>query len=142
MKLLYAIALFVMLLMSNNTFADTLKDAKAIRTFSDSMMAKVANGDVDGAFSSMKPYVGLSGIEVDSAAVQSKVRIEKYGQRYGNSVGFEFIDEKAVGNSLIRLRYIEKTTKHALAWMFYFFKTDKGWTLNRFRMYEDFDMLF
>jgi hypothetical protein len=34
--------------------------------------------------------------------------------------------------SLLKLTYIEKTERHALPWMFYFYRSPTGWVLNTF----------
>ena len=134
--------LVVLFLMPNITIAGSLKDEKDIRAFATGVMEKVGKGDLDGAFNALKPYVALSSTEIDSVAIQSKAQREQYGKRYVESIGFEFIDEKKVGESLIRLRYIEKTDKHALPWLFYFYKTPEGWTLNAFNWNDQFNQLF
>lgn len=142
MKNITITVVIILSIISTTTYAESLKDEEAIRKFTDSVMQMVAKGDLDSAFDAMKPYVDLSPTEIDAAAIQSKAQREQYGQRFGPAIDFEFIDEKKVGKSLIRLRYIEKTNKHALLWQFYFYRTQSGWTLNIFNWNDKFHSLF
>jgi hypothetical protein len=123
-------------------FGEALPDENAAKDLAVKVMTKVAVGDLDAAFLMMKPYVPLSPTEIDSIAIQSKSMREQYGKRYGSSIGYEFIDSKKVGDSLLRLRYIEKTDKHVLPWVFYFYKTNEGWILNSFNWNDVYTMLF
>ncbi len=140
-KRLFA-ALGLFLAFAASAAAETVPDESAARKLGDQIMTSVAAGDLDAAFSTMKPYVPISGTEIDSVAMQSKAAREQYGQRYGKSSSFEFIDSKKIGESLLRLRYIEKTDKHALPWVFYFYRTEAGWVLNSFDWNDMYKKLF
>jgi hypothetical protein len=105
-------------------------------------MEKVASGDLNAAFNLMKPYVVISATEVDSVALQSKTQRDQYGARYGNSIGYEYIGKINRGESLVFLQYIEKTTRHAIPWSFYFYKTNNGWVLNTFDWNDQYQPLF
>ncbi len=94
------------------------------------------------AFNVMKPFTPLSETEIDAVALQIKAQRAKNDNRYGNPIGFEFINEKKLGKSLLMLTYIEKTKKHVLPWLFYFYKTEGGWTLNEFKWKDNIKMLF
>lgn len=112
--------------------ADSLMTEQDAKSLAEQVMAKASKGDLDAAFSVMKPYAAISETEFQSMALQSKSQRDQFGVRYGNSIGYEFIRETKAGNSLLKLIYIEKTVKHALPWMFIFYKTPGGWVLNSF----------
>jgi len=138
--LLFSCAMF--LIASTAVFAETLLNEDAAKNLITKIMAKVAAGDLDAAFKIMKPYAYLTSAEIDSIAIQSKPSREQYKQKYGVSIGYEFIDLKKAGDSLLRLRYIEKAKKNALLWTFYFYKAKEGWILNAFYWNEDYKPLF
>lgn len=140
-KILLSIV-FSTLILVNSVFAATVADETAAKGVANNIMGKVAAGDLDAAFKLMKPYTPLSGTEIDSVALQTKTLREQFGKRYGTPIGYEFIDSKKVGDSLLRLRYIEKTDRHAIPWVFYFFKTKDGWILNSFDWKDTFKELF
>ena len=142
MKRMYLILVMGFLMIAGNSLADTLKNEVKMKALTDRIMQKVSTNDLTSAFSIMKAYVPISETEVDAVAIQSKAQREQYGKRYGSPIGFEFISSKKVGESLLRLQYIEKTEKHALPWSFCFYRTSKGWTLNTFQWNDQFQRLF
>ncbi len=123
-------------------FADVLKDENEIRKFTDGVMTAVASNDLKAAFERMKPYTTLPSTEVDSAFLQTKTQRDQVGDRYGKSQSYEYISSEKIGAALIRIQYIEKTDKTALPWMFFFYKTEKGWTLNTFNWSDNVKVLF
>jgi len=90
----------------------------------------------------MKPFVLVPEAEFEAMALASKSQRDQFGARYGNPIGYEFLGQRKVGDSLVRLTYIEKTDKHALPWMFYFYKTPTGWALNSFQWNDRMPQLF
>jgi hypothetical protein len=116
--------------------AATLQTDADARAFADRVMAKVAKADLPGAFAEMKPYTIVPPAEFDAAALQSKSQRDMVGTRFGATIGYEFIGEKRSGQSLLKLTYIEKTEHHALPWLFYFYRTPKGWVLNSFNWHD------
>lgn len=128
LKYLFAFLLLVGLVAK----ADTLPSEAEVREFADKVMAKVGEGDMSGAFAVMKPFAVVPSAEFDAMALNSQSSREQFGARYGKSIGYEFVCEKKVGTSLLRLTYMEKTEKHVLPWYFYFYKGKDGWILNSF----------
>lgn len=128
--------LILALLTADASLAATLKGEAEIRAYTDRVMAKVGSGDLAGAFANMKAYVIVPADEFDATALNSRSQRSQYGARYGAPVGFEFIAQKKMGDSLLRLIYIEKTERHALPWTFVFYRGPKGWVLNSFSWHD------
>jgi hypothetical protein len=140
--MLRAWVLLIALCGSANSLADTLKSEGDLRSFCDRVMGSLAKGGTSAAFAEMKPYAIISGAEFDSMTLSSKAQREQFGARYGKTLGFEFIRQKKAGESLVLLTYVEKTEKHALPWLFYFYKTPSGWMLNSFQWNDQMPKLF
>lgn len=130
------------LFLSGASFAGILKSEADLLPLSDGIMQSVAKGDIAKAFEKIKPYTIIPPAEFDSVAFGSISQRDQFGIRYGKTVGYEFISNKKVGNSLIKITYIEKTEKHALPWSFYFYKTPDGWVLNSFSWNDQMPQLF
>ena len=113
-------------------YADTLQTESEMRAFADRVMAKVGSGDLAGAFALMKPYTIVPAAEFDAMTLASKAQRDQVGARFGPAVGYEYIRKSTAGESLLKFTYIEKTERHALPWMFYFYHSPKGWVLNSF----------
>lgn len=118
--------------LSMATWADTVKSETEAKQLTEKVMAQIAKGDLSAAFPSMKPYVVIPESEFQGLALQTKSQRDQFGARYGKSIGYELVSEKKAGDSILRLIYVEKTAKHALPWVFYFYKSPTGWVLNSF----------
>ena len=138
----YITTLAISLFASLQANAHTLKSEADVRLHTDKIMARVAKGDLSGAFDVMKPYVVITEAELQGAALQSKAQREQYSNRYGKPIGYELFKEKRVGESLIRFIYGEKTEKHVLPWMLVYYKTSSGWVLNSFMWNDQIGFLF
>lgn len=112
------------------TYADTLKSVHEAKQLSDKFMTYVAKGDIDGAFNAMKPFMVIPETEIQGTALQMKAQLDQFGGRFGNSIGYESISECKAGESILRLIYVQKTEKHALPWVFVFYKSGNGWVMN------------
>lgn len=132
MRIARTLGLIASLLSVPHALADTLKDEEEVRQLADRIMARAAEGNIVGAFDVMKPYIIIPESELQSGALQSQSQRDLFAARYGKSIGYELIEEKKLGQSLLRLHYIEKTAKHALPWTFYFYRSPAGWVLNSF----------
>lgn len=134
--------LFLSLLLPSLTHADVFKTEAEIQPFIEKTMQLVGKGEVNKAFEAMKPYAAVPAAEFDSFSLGSKAQRDQFTTRYGKTVGQEFISKKKLGESLIRIIYIEKTEKNALPWTFYFYKGQEGWTLNSFNWNDQTAPLF
>ena len=112
--------------------ADTLKSDADVKAFGDRVMAAVAGAGLPAAISVMRPYVVISETELQNALLKMQAQREQLGPRYGKTTGFEYIGTKRLGQSLLRLTYIEKTERQALPWMFHFYRSANGWILSSF----------
>ncbi|MBP0598895.1 hypothetical protein J8I26_12310 [Herbaspirillum sp. LeCh32-8] len=122
--------------------ADTLKSEAEVRTLADKVMAQAGAGRTDDAYGAMSPYslIDIRTLEVArSNARSSRMAIEA---QVGNSVGYEFIRSEKVGDSLIKLTYIEKTERQAIPWQFIFYKAPAGWGISAFSNGDNVDALF
>jgi hypothetical protein len=130
------------LLVSTQTFGAALKSESELQPFTEKVMQALVKGGTSAAFEVMKPLAIIPDAEFQSVVLTSKAQRDQYGVRYGTTIGYEYIDTKKLGTSLIRITYVEKTQKHALPWMFYFYKTPDGWVLNSFQWNDQLPALF
>jgi hypothetical protein len=112
--------------------ADTFKTDAELKPFGDRVMSAVAGAGLPAAVAVMRPYVVISETELQNALLKMQAQREQMGPRYGKTTGFEYIGTKRLGQSLLRLTYIERTERHALPWMFHFYRTANGWVLTSF----------
>lgn len=136
--LLVALASFAPLV----AFADTLKADADLRPFADRVMAAVSSSGIPAGISVMRPYVVMPEVELQKALLTLQSQREAYPDRFGKTVGYEFIGQRKLGESLLRLAYIEKTERRALPWLFHFYKTRSGWVLESFMCNDQASQLF
>ena len=122
--------------------AGTLRTDAELRPFADRVMAGVAGAGISAGIAVMRPYVAMPEVELQKALLTLQSQREAYPDRFGKTVGYEFIGQKKLGESLVRLAYIEKTERRALPWLFHFYKTRAGWVLESFMCNDQASQLF
>lgn len=63
-------------------------------------------------------------------------------QRFGKTIGFEFIREERAGENLIHIVQICRYEKHMTRWNFYFYRGASGWVLNTFNFDDHIKAVF
>jgi len=113
-----------------------LADVTAARSLTTAVMAKVAVGEMEAGLRLMQPYIVISDAEFETALGQAQKQVPVMTQRFGRTVGAEFLREEQVGQRLLRITQAQLFEQHATRWTFYFYRTPKGWILNTFQ-YDD-----
>ena len=54
-------------------------------------------------------------------------QLETGARLYGRPVGFDLVEEKPFGSSLVRFVYILRMEKYPLVWEFFFYKSGDAW---------------
>jgi len=122
--------------------ADTLKNETEVRRLADKVMAAAGKGQTDDAYAAMTPYTLTDINTLDRARLSNRTSRMQLEQTIGGSVGYEFIRSEKVGESLLKLVYIEKAEKQAIPWQFIFYKTGAGWALSNFSNGDNINSLF
>ncbi|MFM0527238.1 hypothetical protein PQR11_19890 [Paraburkholderia strydomiana] len=128
--------------LASSVFADTLKGKTEARQLADQVMEKVGAGDTDGGLRLMRPFVVVAPSEFDVMLEQLKLQQPVMQQRFGKSIGHEFIREDDVGENLLRIVQIQRFEHHVMRWSFYFYRGNKGWVLDTFKSDDDIRQLF
>ena len=120
----------LLLAMAIPAHADVLPSPEAARDLADKVMEFISKGDVDNGLALVKPYTGLAGVEIDGLGQKLKEVFVSGKYRLGNSIGYEFLGKETLGSSLLRITELHRFQKHALEWIFTFYKGPDGWTTN------------
>lgn len=109
----------------------TLTNPAEARKVADQAMAFAKQEKFEEAYGSVKPFWPLAPVEIDGLANQMKMQWPLVQQRYGKSLSTEFIGEQRIGESFIRYVYLQKFERHAIRWMFVFYRpANDGWLVN------------
>ena len=119
-----------------------LKDPGAARQLTDQIMTKVAAGDFEAGLRLAKPYLIIPDSEFETMVGQGKLQGPMMIQRFGKSIGAEFIREDRAGENVLRIVQINRFERHATRWTFIFYKTPTGWCVNTFYFDDKIQSLF
>lgn len=122
--------------------AATLESKDEVRSLARSAMEKVGAGDIDGGFKVIKPYVIIPGSEFEVMVENYQLQAPAIERRFGKTLGIEFLSEEIVGESLMKISYLQKFEKHAMRWRFYFYRPGDEWVLNTFYTDDKITKLF
>ena len=75
-------------------------------------------------------------------SMQTITQRSTLGQRFGLTMGIHLASEQIVGDSMMRITYIEKLEFHLIRWVFTFYKPDDEWMVNAIVWDDDIDALF
>ncbi len=133
---------FVLMMLSPGASAQGLPSLQELRKRTDATMEQVGKGNIEAGLKAIRPLTIIPAAEFDSMLSQVPLQLPAIKSRFGESIGYEFIKEEALGASLARITYIHKFDKHAMRWMFYAYKGKSGWVLNTFRFDDKWHELF
>lgn len=119
----------------------TLPDTGSAKQLTDSFMTSLVGGDIQGAFNLLKPSFDRNSSEIDAAAFQTTSDFQQ-PTALGTPSSFQFIDSTRIGNSVLKISYIEITDTRSLPWVFYFFNNGSGWLLDSFQRQDNLQQLF
>lgn len=85
------------------------------------------SGQVDAAYDALVKDSIIAERKEDVAALKSRTKTAL--DSYGPVAGFEVVDEKIVGTSLLRRTCVSLNSDLPLRWRFYFYKSGGAWRL-------------
>lgn len=117
---------------------ETVASPQDARAMTDQVMAKVAANELDDVAQTLKSYTNAPDAEAEVAASIGQLKLQRslIAQRFGSSLGAEFVRQEKIGDSLLRITHLHRFERHAMRWSFHFYRTNKGWVLSTFS-YDD-----
>jgi hypothetical protein len=121
---------FLLSFFASTLAAEPLKNVRATKRLAENVVLMVKDNSTDQAFKDLKSHWPLSGEELDTLLAHTKEQRKVVTERFGKSLGVEFLRTEALGDSLVRHIFIEKFEKHALKWQISFYKPQDAWIVN------------
>jgi len=121
--------------------ADELKELADVRKLADAAMQRILADDVQGAFTLFAPYWAVPPAEVEVGVSKVTDARKLAAARFGKPVGVQFIDQKTLADTLVRVQYLEKFENHFYRWQFYFYKPRTTWQFNTFNISDQLQSL-
>ena len=126
-------------LVAEGEFFDTKAGAKK---GCEEFMEKIAVGDIEKAFDTIRPYFPIPESEFSTLKMQTIKQRGLIGPRFGESLGCELIKEEAVNEVIVRYTFIEKFEIHVLRWVFTLYKPNDKWLINSLVWDDEIDAFF
>lgn len=104
-----------------------------LKQISTSIIKSHSEGDLENLFNILQKYSPLPEVEFQMAREKSITQLESIRPRFGDYIGYEFINSERVGDSIIRHDCIVKCQNHIIRWEFYYYKPQDKWFLNSFK---------
>jgi hypothetical protein len=142
MKRIFVIAFCVACLWTQQGQAQALRSVDDLRNITHQAMGYVITGEFGAVFDTMAPHWPFSVSELDMLSMQTMTQRSTLGQRFGATMGIDLASEQIVGDSIMRITYIEKLEFHLIRWVFTFYKPDDVWLVNAIVWDDDIDALF
>lgn len=121
--------------------AEELTEADT-RAICDKAMTQFSQNKLKEGYELFIPYWPLPKSEISALIYQTESQWGTVQSRFGKNAGFEFIETKRVGKSLIRHIYIQKFMNHSLRWRFTFYKPREKWRVNSIKFDDSIGALF
>ncbi len=98
----------------------------------DQFLGKINGNDLNGAFSLIKPYIGIPEADFKVILDETTEQRAQMIRKFGKSLSVEFIQEQKIKDTLAKYTYLEKCKIHVIRWSFIFYKPEDKWILNSF----------
>jgi hypothetical protein len=110
--------------------AETLQSTKEISQFLETLCPSIVQGKIREVFDKIRPYWPIPAQEVDVIVYQLENQKGQVVSRFGKPLAMERVDTLVIGDVFYREVYLLKYEKHAVAWVFTFYKPSDQWRIN------------
>ena len=98
----------------------------AARVRAETFFRTIIEGDTSKAFDALMEGSLIPTNQPDATS-HLKTQLETGLRIYGRPVGFDLLEEKAFGPSLVRCVYLFRLEKYPLVWQFFFYRNADRW---------------
>lgn len=122
---------------------ETLEDTAAVRTLADAAMQHVGKGQLREATELLKPYWLLPDANaIPNFVEEASAKLQATAPVYGKPTGWEFLRERRVGDTMLRLGYLQRFENYAVSWELSLLRSPDGWLLRQVDFDDTLDPLF
>jgi len=133
---------YLLILVFINLSATSLTSKEDVQNYTKNVIEHISKGEISKGFDLMAEITNIPLVEFKSIRNRYKLQLPIIKERFGKSIGYEYIKTSSIGNSLMKITYIQKFQKHMMVWNFYFYKPEKEWRLNAFYTVDKIEMVF
>lgn len=141
MRVIYLV-FFLFFASPQSSAAEALSDEAAMQQLTEAVMQSVSNNLWKEGLLRLRPYTLNPVAEFDSELGQVELQVPVITQRFGQAIGYDFVERHELGDSLMRYDYVQKFEKHVMSWHFIFYKPKDRWLLNSWSFSDNVEELF
>lgn len=119
-----------------------LPSSDAAVALSDRIMQEVSAGRIREALAIAVPHTVLTQEQIDLLIKQVEEQRPTMAARFGASLGYELLRNDTVGGSLQRTVFLHRFDKHAMVWLFLWYRSKDGWILSNVSYGDNMTLLF
>jgi hypothetical protein len=108
----------------------------------DQVMKQVSSGQLRQAVATAAPHAVVTDEQMETLVSQIEGQAESIKTRFGESLGYELLRNDTVGGFLQRTVFLHRFEKHAMVWMFLWYRGKDGWVLNNISYVDNPSLLF
>jgi hypothetical protein len=121
---------------------ESLSSEEEAQSLAREVMESVSKDQFKEGLSKLRPYSVVPVAEFDVQMGQMDMQIPAIAQRFGKSIGYDFVEKEQLGESLMQYVYLQKFEKHVMVWRFIFYKPKDKWLLNTWYFDDQVQPLF
>jgi len=126
----YIISALLIVISLSLQAAESLSNKAATQALAQEVMESVSKDKLKEGLLKLRPYTVAPVAEFDVQMGQIDLQASAIAQRFGQSLGYDFVEEEQLGESLVQHVYLQKFEKHVMIWRFIFYKPNQEWFLN------------
>ena len=119
-----------------------LKTEEAAKLLVENCLKHFVAGDYKAGLDLFKPYWVAPANEIDTLIMQTVSTRNAVRQRFGDSIGYEFISQQRAGKSFLRIVAVEKLQNTAIRYSVVFYKAEDNWVVQNFNWDDKVLLLF
>jgi len=127
---------------SDKTEAPKLKTEESVKILVENCLKHFVAGEYKAGLDLFKPYWVAPTNEIDTLIMQTVSTRNTVRERFGNSIGYEFISQQRAGKSFLRIVAVEKLQNTAIRYSIVFYKADDNWIVQNFNWDDKIQLLF
>ena len=99
-------------------------------------------GRYEAAFHALRPYFPVSEAKFDHLKTETRRQLELAEEQFGTPIGWALGRSDLLGETVLRLRYLQKFENDVIYWDLVFYKPREAWLLNGLGFDDDIPGLF
>jgi hypothetical protein len=120
----------LLFILTSSLAAQTLENRTQTLEKTKNFIAETVAGNVQKAYQSLRPYLGVSAAPYDHSAKEAVTYFQQVTEKVGKPIGSSHVKTETIANDFTREIWLQKFEAAAIAWRFTFYQPDnKGWKL-------------